>query len=318
MRAPPIVVVVSLLSSVAFAAPPPLAPHAGKGLTVSLPKGWAVSQQQDTLIAQQDPKKGDAPTVLFVYSPIGAGATEDQLLDATVAPISKDLKIATRAAISAEHGHFLIGDGTVDGVTERVGALAVVSNGKAVVAVLIAKAAEFDALGGVTLLALVEASLKLEEPSAPVAAAPAAPTGGRHLTLADFAGDWAEESGSVKGLYSSGRYTGYVSTQTAAHRVFDRAGHFTLRGSYASSVNGSVMAGSTNERGTITITAGNVLIMKLDRWQNPEYFYIRAWDEKPDATILTLNGHYNSEADALEAANPNVATNLNNTWVRKH
>lgn len=164
-------VVVLMCVVVASAAAKPLAlePHDLGALKVQTPKGWAFTGNgaKGTAVAQQDPKRKDAAQLLVLV--VSANApTEDQLLDTIAGQAAQSLKVVKRGAAGAA-GKLLVADGVVDSIQVRLGAVAIVANGGAVVGVLVAKVGEFDGLGGTDLVISVMASLKATA-SAPAAA----------------------------------------------------------------------------------------------------------------------------------------------------
>ena len=315
-----VVVAVLLLVRIAAGGPPPLVPYKSGKVTVSFPKGWTVAQQSGMYVAQQDPKRSDAADLVFVDTAAGPQATEDKLLDALTAQLAPDFKASKRGPITAGAGHFVVGDATVGGVKVRIGGLAVVADGKATACVLVAKPGDFDALGGLALVGLVAASMQGDPAQGP--ATPPLPTtttpASRTPTIADITGEWAEDAHADQAYADSrtGQYTGYYATITSTKMQFDGKGHFTLKGRYTIASSSGASGGKVDLAGTIAIK-GNVLVYQQSNWNAPEYFYIRGWDVLPGLTRMKLNGHYNSEADALKAVDPHFATNLDTFWVHQ-
>ena len=162
-----VVVAVCLAVSTAQAKPA-LEPHDVGGVSVSTPKGWAFTGDatKGMAVAQQDPKRKDAAQLLVIVS-ANATATDDQVLDQISGQAMTGLKLVKRGTGPGNAGKLLVADGTVDGITVRLGAIAVGANGGMVVGVLIAKQSEFDALGGTDLVASVLGSLRATAPAAP-------------------------------------------------------------------------------------------------------------------------------------------------------
>src|SRR4051812_36592876 len=125
MRALLSIVALVFVSHIAIAAPPVLAPYKGTDLTVSFPKGWTVAQQDGVYVAQQDPKQKDAAGILFVYIPNPNNQSEEALLTAMTGQVAKDLKIVKKEAVQGGVGHYVIADGSSEGVKVRLAAIAV-------------------------------------------------------------------------------------------------------------------------------------------------------------------------------------------------
>jgi hypothetical protein len=337
-----LVLMLVLISRVAIAGTPVLAPFKGTDATVSFPKGWMVRQDGGIYVAQQDPKRKDSAGMLFIYMPNSSNATEDQLLDGLTAKVVQDLKVGDRAAINGGVGHYLIADGTSDGTKVRVAALAVVMKGQAIVSVLISKGSDFDALGGILLATQVMASL---QPSAPPVAPPTPSSNGitnpntmtnqqvtnggrltvpppaRPITVADMAGDWSQDDHVMSNYVSASTvsYAGYSAIATSEKWSIDGKGNIAskLRATSSSSRQGTYQV-AENMVGTISITAdGDLLIMKNTGVRKTHY-QIRGWEVRPDITVIKVNGPYYDEGipDRIKA-DPHYAWNLDKYWVRK-
>lgn len=238
------------VSQIAIAGTLALVPFKGADVTVSFPKGWVVQQDSGVYAAQQDPNQKDAAGILFLYMPNSNNASEDQLLDALSSKVAQDVKIGERAAIKGGVGHYLIADGTADGTKVRVAALAVVANGKAIVSVLVAKPADFDTLGGLTLPSLVMGSLESNTP--PPAPAPGAAT----INLSDLVGKWGNNGASTLSYVDGdGNYSG---SSTA---FFGEWYTFKADGTYTMSFQGRANNHTIRETGTGKVTfSGDLLI----------------------------------------------------------
>ena len=239
-----IAMLVVLGAGLAAAAPPALETHTTDKLSVALPKGWKVTEQTGaaTLFAvQQDPARADAAAMVVSVQFAGNTATEDNLLDTIAAQTAKGMKVSRREALPGG-GHVLIGDGSAGAVAVRVGAIVFATNGGAILGVLVAKTTEFDGLGGIGLVGQVLGSIKAAgrtvtpPPAPPGPANPGpAPTGDkldtpppRALTLADFAGTWDQDSGSIKGYVNAGGgYGGYSAVQSAATYTISPKGEYS-------------------------------------------------------------------------------------------
>ena len=211
------------------AAPVALEPYDAAGkLTVALPKGWVVTADlaKGAIAAQQDPKRVDAASVLLILQ-TGVTAGEDQLLDAVMASIANDLKVVKRASLPDNRGRLLVSRGTVSGVVVRIGAVAVVADGSAVIGVLAAKEADFEPLGGTQLVLSIISSMR-----ASGAPPPPAPTGTavalKSVALADLVGEWGETGGSTIDWVdtSTGQYRGSTAAFFGASHAIAADGTF--------------------------------------------------------------------------------------------
>ncbi len=326
-----IILALVFVSHVATAGTPTLVAYKGPNASVSFPRGWVIQQENGIYAAQRDPKKKDAAAILFVFSPNTDNATEDQLLDAIASQISTDLKTRERAAIKGGVGHYLIADGTSDGVKVRVAAVAVVANGQTIVSLLAAKPAEFDALGGLGLVVQVLGSLKPDAPAsarAPATPPPAPPptTGGqlviappaRALTLADLAGDWTQDDNVVTSYASSSSSSGgYSAAATAAKWRIDPKGIiYTKLTATSSSSSGGTYQINDKSSAALTISADTLTIThKKGDGASPSYV-IRGWGATGAVTVLKLNGPYYGAIEGRVHTDPHYATNLDGYWVR--
>ncbi|HTR55324.1 MAG TPA: hypothetical protein VMJ10_31815 [Kofleriaceae bacterium] len=141
-----------------------LTQHIGDGIVVWVPAHWhvKVDAKQGTVLAQQDPDRRDAAMLMLAMHPARPGETEDALLDAMVAGAANEMKVASHGAMPGGRGRMLIADGRLGDAAVRVGAVVVVANRATMAGVLVAKPAEFDALGSVNMIAVVLASVSAE------------------------------------------------------------------------------------------------------------------------------------------------------------
>ena len=334
-------VVLAALVGVA-AAGPVLAPYTAGKLMVSLPQGWKVTTDLDkgVVAAQQDPSRKDAAVVLLIVQP-RATTTEDQLLDAIASGVCKDLKIAKRDTLAGGHGRMIIGDGTIDGVAARVGLIALVANGGAVVGVLAARPADFEALGGVPFVTTIVGTMRAADSAPPPAVEPPPTTGaarpitkpardrygslivppvGRKVEIAELAGEWSSDGAGVMAYVNSGTgtYAGFSSAQTSETWTIDAKGNVASDASYAVADEHSARGGREKKVGTASIDANNVLTVQWKNAANPVVHYIiRGWVEFAAMTVITLNGpFYQDGVPAKLIANPNADSYRDGLWAR--
>lgn len=244
-------IVVMVLAASAVAGTPVLEPTNAGALTVKLPKGWKVTPSTGAatiVVAQQDPARADAAAMLVSVQLTGNTSTDDQLVDAVAKQIAKDLKVTKREPLPGGGGKLLVGEGTAGGIKVRVGAIAIVSGASAVIGVLAAKPADFDALGGTALIVSVLGSISANapaqaQPAQPVADAPAAPSNGR-ITIADLAGTWDNDSGSVKQYAtSSGQYAG--AEVVSMHKIYTIAANGDYTEKFSGYMGGTASGGGS-------------------------------------------------------------------------
>ena len=317
----------TLLCQIAFAAPPPLEPFRGKDLTISFPRGWKVAQKEGVYVVQQDPDRKDAAGILFVDIPNPNNTSEEALIEVMSGQVAKDIVVTTKAAIQGGVGHYAIADGTSDGVKVRLAAVAVAVAGKAIVCVFVSKVADFDGLGGLALATQVLASLT---PDAPAAPAPApAPAGNgkltvppltRTLTVGDLAGEWTRDD-SVMSSYvstSTGNYAGYSAISTNSKWTIDARGNFASKLDATVAQSGSkAYQVSENATGTISISADGDLKIVKKTGTKVTHYQIRGWEVRPDIAVIKLNGpYYDDGIPARIKSEPTYGDNLSQYWVR--
>jgi len=321
--------VLVLLGSMAWARPVTLAPFDAGKLTVSLPQGWKTTADPTSgvVAAQQDPGRKDAAAILLVIQ-ASTSATEDQLLDKVASSVSSDLKIAKRQAL-AGGGHVLIGDGTIDGVKVRIGAVAVVAGGTAITCLLVASSGDFDNLGGVQLVSTILGSIKLPAAAAAPAPAPApatTPNGKlvippltRRLAVSELAGVWKHDDGITQHYFdtSTGHYAGFDTVRFTDKWTFDAKGNMFSEFFGINTNNRVSTKVVDNKPGAASLDSNMVLTIKWKTGPQEEYL-VRGLIELPTMTVITLNGPwYDKGVPAETIADQNKSTNLDQHWIRK-
>ena len=322
---------VLFLTTLSLAAAIPLEPYAAAGYTVGMPRSWAVVEDAPNglLVARQNAGREDSATVLFLFKPGSANRTEDQLLDSVSSQFAKSLVVHEREALPGG-GHRMVADGVSGAMRVRVGVIALVVKGTAVVSLLTARPAEFDALGGMEVVNSVLASLKVRgapaspAPTAPLQPAPGAsgkldvPPPARPLTIADLAGEWSNDDSVVTNYVSyRGDYAGYQSIAIRDKWVFDGRGGVTSDFSATTAGQGGVRQVNENKTGVVTLTGGTILTLGWKGAVQPTYL-IRGWREMQGMTVLLLNGPWwNGQVPADVIADRGRGTNLDSYWVRK-
>jgi hypothetical protein len=133
------------------------ASHAGTvirdGVSVLVPAHWivAVDAKAGSVVAREDPKRKDAAVMTVAITKAQPGTREDALLQ-TIVAVVKNPKPIGRDTLPGGKGQAVIVEGTVDGISVRLGAIALVAGAQASMGVLVATPAEFDALGGIKML----------------------------------------------------------------------------------------------------------------------------------------------------------------------
>ena len=165
--------IICVAAASAVAGQPALESHDVGPLHVQTPRGWAFSGDADkgVMLAQQDPKRKDAAQMFVVVMRQNAPG-EDKLID-TVIGQAKDVKIVRRGTAPGGAGKLVVADGSVDGIAVRMGVIAIAANGGAVTGALLAKASDFDDLGGTDLVVAVMSSLSASGGSSSSSDAPA-------------------------------------------------------------------------------------------------------------------------------------------------
>jgi hypothetical protein len=308
----------------------PLAPYAATNFTVSMPRSWTVTEDAPNglLVARQDANRDDSAAVLFLVRSAEANVSEDQLLDSVANQFAKNLKIGMREAIPGG-GHRMIADGMAGTNRVRVGVMALIVNGAAVVSLLVSKPGDFELLGGIELVTGVFASLKAKSAPAPPASSPPGgsvagqggkldvPPPARPLTAADLAGEWTNDDSVVTNYVNyRGDNAGFESIATREKWVFDGKGG--LSSAFTGTTAGRGGARQVNEKksGTVAFSQGMVMTLGWSGAAQPSYV-IRGWRELTGMTVLLLNGPWWGSIPADVLADRRMGTNLNSYWIRK-
>ena len=140
-----------------------------------------------------------------------------------------------------------------------------------------------------------------------------APAAGRVLRIADLAGEWGRDDGIN---------TRYVDRATGAYAATDSL-HFTEKWTITAA--GGIALdffGIQNGRkivekstGVVTLSADGILVIRMT---NEQRYVLRAWQEGPDITVMTLNGPWYADGipdDIID--NPAQGVNLDKKWVRQ-
>ncbi|HUJ60882.1 MAG TPA: hypothetical protein VLX92_20405 [Kofleriaceae bacterium] len=331
------VVVVVAAAAVADGRPLPLAPYDAGAFTISMPKGWVVQgdSSKGAVVAQQDPKRKDAATAI-VMATTSTQATDDQLLDQIAMMAGADRKIVARGAAAAGGKQLVVDGATSDGLKIRLGAVAIVGGSGVIVAILVAKRGEFDTLGGIDTVLAILTSIKVQTAAprdAPVTDAPTkdapmtphfdsygyliVPPPQRAIVLADLVGEWSNDGGSVKGMYtSSGQYAGYRSVAIADRWRVDGTGKIadTFNGVRSG---GGAQQVSERKTGTVSIHDNEIHITWSTMPSHTAIYLVHGWFVSPDATIMNIDGPYWDQVpDRARIAT--TMLNVNNNWIRKN
>ena len=162
-------VLVALLVLVgSAAADPAIETYTARGFTVAIPKSWqAVKDTGGALLLQAPTSAKDAPILLVTYQPTGITDSADALLSKMAGGLAKDIKVKDRGPLPGGAGVAMLGDGTIAGLEVRIAAVALTDHGAGVVAVLAAKASEFDAVGGPPIVLKIAQSVRAVAPAPP-------------------------------------------------------------------------------------------------------------------------------------------------------
>jgi hypothetical protein len=308
----------------------PLSPYDATNFTVSMPQSWTVAEDaaNSLLVARQDPKRDDAAAVLFLVTKADANISEDQLLDSVTSQFAKNLNIGTREAIPGG-GRRMIADGMAGNNRVRVGVIALVTNGAALVTLLISKPGDFEPLGGIELVTGILTSLKAKDapapppPSSQVAPAPGpggkldVPPLARPLTAADLVGEWNNDDSVLTNYVNyRGDSAGFESIAIREKWIFDGTGG--VSSAFSGVTAGRRGARQINEKksGTVAFSQGMVMTLGWSGAAQPSYV-IRGWRELNGLTVLLLNGPWYGNVPADVLADRGKGTNLNSYWIRK-
>jgi hypothetical protein len=320
MRLSPVVLL--LLVGVAVAKPLTLVPFKATGFSVSMPKGWVVTPADGGIVAaQQDPKRKDAAAILLSFGPNTSNATEAQLLDLVVAQVAKDVKVLQRKAFPGG-GQVLIADATAEGIKVRLGAIAAVGPQTALFGLVVAKAGDFDGIGGIELLGNVITSISPDAPvlapSPPTATPPATGTNEipaltQRLTPADLVGEWGHDDSAFTNYVSSstGAYAGYSAVSYTEKWLIDANGGVQVI--FHGYTGGHLV--DEKSKGTITISADGTFEIKTSTQKVSSKYLIRGWSAKPEATFIKLSGPW---YDAIpDEARRDPRQGVSAVWTRK-
>ena len=316
------------------AAKPTLEPYDAGTFSVSTPKGWTVQAdaRQGMVVAQQDPKRTDAPQVLLVVMAT-AQNTEDQLLDAIAAKAGDDRKVIKKGSLPGGGKQILV-DGSAGGVKIRLGAVAVAAGGGMVLGVLISKPGDFDGLGGIELVTSMMGTIKPK--GAPTAAASSTSGDGpemtpvfdsyhtlriqpqkRNPTMTDLAGEWVEGGNSVKDYYSTttGNYAGYSVVQFTTKRTI------TAKGTYSESTHGARVSSASGAHvvdeqlgGSFKIDGDTITMRRSDNGYVTIYL-VRGWFVGKDVVMMKLAGPFYQPPTDRDR-NHDYSNDLGTTWTR--
>ncbi|CAN5714571.1 hypothetical protein BH18ACI1_BH18ACI1_16820 [soil metagenome] len=118
----------------------------------------------------------------------------------------------------------------------------------------------------------------------------------RQLTIADFVGEWGDNTGRIATVYvnrSDGSYAGTDSLHFTSKTTFDKNGRWT--NDFFEVRNSKKLSDVTT--GALTIV-GRVLSLKRDK--STQIYVVRGWLELPNMTILVLAGPWYDEKDIPE------------------
>lgn len=321
-----------LSATSAWAGTAPLDTFNGPAFSVGLPRGWNVTSDpsRGVIIAQEDPNRQDAAALLLL-TVNGTDQSAEALLDAVAGQFATGLKVARRETVPGG-GMLMVADGRIGDITVRLGVIAVAQNGTAVVCLVGAKPRQFVDLGGIDLVVAVMASMQANaQPQAPAPApAPGAnpapsddpnyiPPPARPLRVADVVGEWKKgESSSITTYVNSytGNYAGFNSISTTESWSINAKGQ--CKGDFygITAGNGGPHAVKEKYNATIAFSPDGVIFgIKKDADANTTKFIVRGWAERPNGTVLILNGPFYNDVPQ-DCLNPQKCVNLNNTWVR--
>lgn len=134
----------------------------------------------------------------------------------------------------------------------------------------------------------------------------------KQLTVADFEGQWGEDSKRLSTTYvyrSSGNYAGSDNLTYRSKMTLTKDGGYY--NDFYAIQNGKKILENTN--GTISVNGRVFSITQKDT----QKFVIRGWLELSDMTIMILCGPLYDEDIKRHLENPQQGANLENTWVRK-
>jgi len=335
-----VVVAASILwAAIAAAKTPVMASFNAGAYSIDLPKGWTTvaDASKGVVVAQQDPSRKDAAQLLVIVIADGK-TTPDQALDRIVTNTVTDLKIVKRDAFPNTTGRQLVADGVVAAIKVRLGAIAIGSDQGVMVAMLISKVGDFEALGGLGLVTTTLASLKPAGSATTRESSPAksteimeptydsyqnliVPTPRRAITQADLRGEWKNTGRSLKGYAntSTGGYAGYSAIVAEQEWIVDAEGGLVSKynGVHASNTGGGTFQVNGDTTGTLVIASDRVITV-VRKGSAKTFYLLRGWFVGPELTVMRLNGPYYDAKDINEGARQDrTAGNIDELWVRK-
>jgi hypothetical protein len=328
-----------LWSAIAVAKPPVLASFDAGAYTIDLPMGWTTvaDASKGTVVAQQDANRKDAAQLLVLVI-ADSKTTSEQALDLIAANAVRDLKIVKRDALPNTAGKRLVADGVAGTIKVRLGAIAIGTDKGIVLAMLISKVGDFEALGGLDLVTATLASLKPATSAARPQSSPAksteimeptydgyqnliVPTPRRAITQADLSGEWKNSGRSLKGYVNTatGGYAGYSATVAEQQWTVDAKGGLVSKynGVHASNTGGGTFQVNGDTTGMLLIASDRVITI-VRKGSAKAFYLLRGWFVGPELTVMRVNGPYYDAKDIDEGVRQDrTAGNLDELWVRK-
>jgi hypothetical protein len=307
-------------------------------VTYAVPDGFTVQEAGDHVAITRVGTKSYCLIAIFA----GADAARD--LDASFAAAwtSIALRAAAPVAVPATQS------AQIGGAGARVGAAMTTTQGQPVLVML----TTIDA-GARTVSVVVMTpgpdDLKIYTPSiqavlnsmtiarvdaAPAAPAAAPPTGGvvalggkltvafapRSLTLADLAGDWKNDDGSLTRYVSAstGAYAGFDSIQSTAQWSIDaRKGTVLSNFHGVQTGNHGTFAVDEKRLKKITLTDGDLYLVPKPGEGAPQHFFLGGWQVYPQFTVMVLIGPYYNEG-IPDRVRQDANNGFTNVWIRKN
>ena len=240
----------------------------------------------------------------------------------------------------------MVGDGTINGQKARVGAIAIVGSGNAVVGLLAATGRDFEELGGTQLVISILGTMKattsasaerpqdarrardrrtgaglpITQPVLDHYGSLIVPPLDRKVELSELVGEWRNDGAGIKSYVNSGTgtYAGFSSAQTTDDWTIDAKGDVFNIGTYAVANEKGAHGGTVKQAGTASLDANMVLTVRWKDKGDEVHYLIRGWVELPAITVLNLNGpYYAAGVPADVIANPKGNAYLDKLWARK-
>lgn len=306
----------------------PLDTYTGPKFSVGLPRGWNVTSDasRGVIVAQEDPNRNDAAALLLLTVQ-NTDQSAEALLDAVAGQFASGLKVARRETVPGG-AMLMVADGRIGDVDVRLGVIAVAQNGGAVVCLVGAKPRQFVELGGIDLVVAVMASMQAN--GQPQAAPPAAnpdppadpnyvPPPARPLRVADVVGEWKHGDSSMMSYVNrySGDYAGFSSISIRESWTINAKGECKADFYGVTAGNGGPRQIKEKVNATVAFSPdGVIFVFKKDGSTSTTKYVVRGWAERPNGTVLVLNGPFYDDGVPPECLNPQKCVNLNNTWVR--